>query len=635
MRGFFSVPNCVLSGRPERTRTKKNVTITVVGIFVCTSLFVGVSYAFARSYDGRIAPHVWIGPLNVSGMDQDRARQELNHRVDVFLLNGVEVLLAGKTVTIPLTSIGTGDTDAATDVVVFGLDTAIQQALHTYRTGPAWIQPFALLFSLFRNEHIKVQSTLHDQALRRAVTKAFPDVEHQAKNAAFTFTKTNEVWRGDVTPSRIGEEIPFDIFLGKLAGQLEELSAQPITLELVTTTPSVRESDVEPLLLEAESALHTAPYTLTHEPDRYTHRQWPVTAEDLTIALAPIREKNDVVLGLSEEGLTPVLDRVAAEVERKASDATFHIQDGRVVEFSASTQGVTLDRTATTKTLVSLFPTTETTATIVVHHIEPTVATEDVNDLGIQEMLGMGISNFSGSPPNRVKNIQNGARLLNGILIQPDETFSLLQALRPFDVTNGYLPELVINGDRIEPQIGGGLCQIGTTTFRATMNAGLPVLERQNHSLVVRYYNDPSNGNPGTDATIYDPAPDFQFRNDTGHPILFQTEVDEEQTELRFTLWGTSDGRKGSYTAPELVRWIDIPDPVRVETADLEPGVEQCQHAFPGADARFTYTIEQNDGSVAETVFESHYRALPQICLVGKTPEVEEVSLPSPALYPQ
>src|SRR5690606_1808590 len=148
------------------------------------------------------------------------------------------------------------------------------------------------------------------------------------------------------------------------------------------------------------------------------------------------------------------------------------------------------------------------------------------------EILGVGYSNFAGSPANRVHNISIGAAKLDGLLIAPGEEFSLLNALRPFTVTAGYLPELVIKGDKITPEVGGGLCQIGSTTFRAAMNSGLSITERRNHSLVVSYYNDPRNGNPGTDATIYDGSPDFKFINDTGHHILIKTEMNRSNGDL-------------------------------------------------------------------------------------------------------
>ena len=64
------------------------------------------------------------------------------------------------------------------------------------------------------------------------------------------------------------------------------------------------------------------------------------------------------------------------------------------------------------------------------------------------------------------------------------------------------------------------MCQIGTTLFRMAMNSGMPITERRNHSLVVHYYQDPVNGNPGTDATVYDPLIDFKFKNDNQAAVI-------------------------------------------------------------------------------------------------------------------
>ena len=68
------------------------------------------------------------------------------------------------------------------------------------------------------------------------------------------------------------------------------------------------------------------------------------------------------------------------------------------------------------------------------------------------------------------------------------------------------------------PEYGGGLCQIGTTVFRAAVNSGLPITERRPHAYRVVYY-EPA----GFDATIYDPRPDLRFINDTENYILIQT----------------------------------------------------------------------------------------------------------------
>ena len=203
------------------------------------------------------------------------------------------------------------------------------------------------------------------------------------------------------------------------------------------------------------------------------------------------------------------------------------------------------------------------------------------------------------------------------MLIKPNEDFSLINALRPFTIADGYLTELVIKGDEIKPEVAGGLCQVGTTMFRAAMNSGLKITQRRNHSLVVDYYNDLSNGNPGTDATIYDPNPDFRFLNDTGNYILLTTEMNTKTSDLYIYFWGTSDGRKASYSAPVVSRWIPAGADKVIETTSLDLGVRECQLRHNGAEASFTYTRILADGKKEDVVYNSYYRPLPKICLVG------------------
>jgi vancomycin resistance protein YoaR len=259
---------------------------------------------------------------------------------------------------------------------------------------------------------------------------------------------------------------------------------------------------------------------------------------------------------------------------------------------------------------------------------DPTVTTADANSLGITEVIGVGRSNFAGSPKNRRANIHTGAAKLNGIIIKPDEEFSLIAALGDINQATGYLPELVIKGNQTVPEYGGGLCQIGTTTFRAALATGLPIVERRNHSYRVTYY-EPA----GTDATIYDPKPDFRFKNDTGHAILIQTAI--EGDNLVFEFWGTSDQRAVVQTKPVLSNFVAPPPTKLIETEDLPVGTKKCtEKPHVGADAQFTYTVTYPDGRVASEVFKSHYVPWREVCLIGVPKGTLQPTAPAPDAAP-
>jgi vancomycin resistance protein YoaR len=146
-------------------------------------------------------------------------------------------------------------------------------------------------------------------------------------------------------------------------------------------------------------------------------------------------------------------------------------------------------------------------------------------ELGITELIREEISYFHGSGPPRVQNIaaclSQFSRL---VLIAPGETFSMVQALDDISLDNGYAEAPIIFGGRTIQGIGGGVCQVSTTLFRAAYFAGFPIDERHPHSYRVGYYEQRPNGNrdvalAGLDASVYVPIVDLKFTNDTEHWI--------------------------------------------------------------------------------------------------------------------
>ena len=204
---------------------------------------------------------------------------------------------------------------------------------------------------------------------------------------------------------------------------------------------------------------------------------------------------------------------------------------------------------------------------------------------------------------------------MNGVLLAPGENFSQLGVLGEIDGAHGWYQELVIKGNETVPEYGGGLCQVGSTSFRMALASGLEIVERRNHSYRVRYY-EPA----GTDATIYSPAPDFRFKNNTNHHILITSEIKGDM--LAFYAWGTSDGRKAEQTKPKIYNIVAPPPLKLIPTTELPVGKRRCtESAHAGATASFDYTVTFPNGEVKKETFTSYYRPWGAVCLVGATAE--------------
>lgn len=364
-------------------------------------------------------------------------------------------------------------------------------------------------------------------------------------------------------------------------------------------------------------------------------KTFSVASSDLLALLQPRMVDDKPTIGIDPEMLKAQLHSKLSAFEQEAKNPEFERTGNKVTKFVAPQTGLAIDWDKLAQDLYTSLSANQTTVAVATKEAEPEISLASLNDLGLKEVIGVGLSNFKGSPKNRRHNIAVGVASLKNLLIQPGETFSLIKALGAIDGTTGYLEELVIKDNKTTPEFGGGLCQIGTTTFRAAMGAGFPIVERRNHSYQVGYYFE--NGLPGTDATIYDPKPDFRFKNDTAHWVMLEPRIKGDN--LEFVFWGTSDGRVATRTLPKVLSRTPAPPKKLTETLDLPPGTVKCtEKAHAGASVVFTYSVVYPNGDVKKEDFSSYYKPWAEVCLVGVaalTPVSGDPAIGGPTAVPQ
>lgn len=248
-----------------------------------------------------------------------------------------------------------------------------------------------------------------------------------------------------------------------------------------------------------------------------------------------------------QEEVRPKIDNISQYLIPVADSITTNPKNARlgsspdkpdeIIEIEPSVIGKQLNKDESIKAIISGIRNGQKDIILVVEDKEPEISLKKLYSLGIYTTISKGESNFTGSPAFRIHNITTGSKIFDGFLIQPEETFSFNDRLGPVDGEHGYKPELIIKGKKLVRDYGGGICQVSTTLFRAAMYAGLPILERQSHSLPVRYYSP-----QGFDAAIYPGVVDLKFKNDTKAPIYVQATLDG--TKIKFEMFGQKDGRK-------------------------------------------------------------------------------------------
>lgn len=325
----------------------------------------------------------------------------------------------------------------------------------------------------------------------------------------------------------------------------------------------------------------------------------------------------------SESKLDEKLNPVFEKINKKPVEALFNFEDGRVKEFRFSEDGLEVNKNELNQQIISkarlvLNYTNQKVVLIPipVKVIKPTLTTEKVNQMGIKELIATGTSTFKNSIENRIFNIGLAASRLNGVLVKPDEVFSFNDTIGDVSSLTGYKQAYVIQNGRTILGDGGGVCQVSTTFFRALLNGGLPIIERNQHAYRVQYYEQDSG--PGIDAAIFTPNIDLKFKNDTGHHILIQTVVDNASQRLTFMLYGTSDGRVSEITTPVILSQSPAPEPKYEDDPNLPKGtVKQVDFAAAGAKVYFKRIVTRDGKVITDETFNSNYRPWQAVYLRG------------------
>jgi vancomycin resistance protein YoaR len=601
--------------------TWAGVTLGVLAFFALAVTAGTASYA--KLYEGKMFPGARVLNVRLDGLSKDEARQAVQSQIDEAVGKGLQFQFNGKDATIDTTISGT-DGSVSRELIQYDIGAAIDKAYGIGRSsGPiqnALIQLGARLHPI----RIPAGVTIDEKGITDGLTQAFQESLAEPQDAMFDIhVTTGTVPLVSIVNEKSGVRLTTDHALKKLRTQAESLAFAPIELEADMIAPHVRRSDLEPLEQDVLAYINRPQLVFTYE-----NKSYDIPTSTLVHWITVSDEKGNPTIALSRDAFKASMKEMVPGIEQETKNGSLVVQDGKITSFTAGTQGVSLNAEKTLAPVEASWPTTSTYP-LVTDVTSGSLLGEDPERLGIKEIIGAGHSNFAGSPSNRRKNIAKGAELVNGTLIAPGEEFSLLKVLGEIDGAHGWFQELVIKGNKTEPEYGGGLCQIGTTTFRAALSAGLKIVERRNHSYRVRYYEP-----VGTDATIYDPSPDFRFLNDTGHYILINAYVKGD--DATFEVWGTQDGRTTLFKGQKDVTDVDelkprvynvtSPPPMKlVETLDLPPGQKKCtETAHAGADADFGYQVTYADGTVHEETISSHYRPWQAVCLIG----VEKLTAP-------
>ncbi len=450
---------------------------------------------------------------------------------------------------------------------------------------------------------VRVDATAYTKGLE--AVRAAADVP--AKDARLKLSGE----RVAVVPARAGTEVDAVALERAILGAVATGRgyAGPVPTRVVT--PEVSTIDAEARASAAAQYL-ARPVTL-----RYRAKEVALTPAQMADMLA-VNKGDDAdryPLTFHNDHAAAELHRLFAFAETPPVDATVEVNDDGTVRVTESKSGMVLDMpvlmdelddAATGGGLRTIF--------VALTPAFPKLSTADVESMGLAALGSQFVTYFDPRNTARAKNIALAAKLVDGTVVEPGETFSLNAAMGPRTANRGFDYAPVITADNVLRQgVGGGVCQYATTLFNAVFFAGLPVVEREAHSLYISHYPI------GRDATVSWGSVDFKFRNDTGKSVMIRSWIGGGALTVALV------GKTGRTVTYKTSSFYDIrkpahgkSDPRVIYDSDLGPGVVRWEKGIDGRSVKVERTVRDAGGKVLfRDTFVSHYDPLDWVKRVG------------------
>jgi vancomycin resistance protein YoaR len=584
-----------MSARVGRVLTRTALVVSALLLVVAVGLF-----AFRALYGDRIYPAITVADVPVGGLTESAAQQKLQERSAIVETGGLTLTYGGQTFTPTAAELG----------VTFEVDDAVAEAAAIGRSGDAVDRLSTTSDLLQADATIPLRSTLDRNTLNAWFDAVDAQINKPAQNASLVLSGT-EV---SVTPETIGTVVDREAATALVMQMMGNLQPVSSDLPVKDQMPTVFASDLESAREQVENTL--SEHVRVVLGDESWRIETETIAQFLTVEQPIVDGKVQVTLAVDEKGLADWLRaEFTDKVNRAPVDAQVAWKDGRgLYATSESADGQTMKAGEFASRVAASFLGDHEMVDIPTVVTKPRVDQNNLEALKIDSLIGRGDSNYDGSSDSRSVNIGVGVNLLSGTMVAPGEEFSFNGAIGEITAEKGYVESSVVVAERVGKDVGGGICQVSTTVFRAALRAGMSIGEWHPHTYRIQGYEHDGWG-PGFDASILqlgdDPEnwADLTFTNTTDGYILIQSWT--AYPHVIVEIYGHDQGWTTEFTN----QWVSDPIPAP-ETANevvddtLSAGTwDVAEYALEGLEANFVQVTRDAEGNViVEKQFYTYFR---------------------------
>ena len=226
--------------------------------------------------------------------------------------------------------------------------------------------------------------------------------------------------------------------------------------------------------------------------------------------------------------------------------------------------------------------------TVRLQALEPEITTEVLEG----EMFGTALFETSSEyvvNPDRTNNLTLACAAIDGLILNPGDVFSFNEVVGERTAEKGYKAATVYSGGQSLQELGGGVCQVASTIYYATLHLNMEQVHREPHQFVVTYVPY------GMDATVYWGHIDYQFKNTLSHPVRILADTENGCVNITFQGIRENDNTvKMEYVILETYPWQEVEEVDETK----EPGYRQVDVTpYTGYKVVTYKTILDGDGN--------------------------------------
>ena len=577
---------------PLLVRLTRLAILSFVGMLLLSLALALALFGLQMTLSERIVPGVSIGEVDIGGLTQPQAAAALAEQYGALETVVYTFLDGDRSWTATAAELGLSVPAEALVERAYAIGHSDDARSSLRQQAEAWLSGAALPLTFIFDES-KALGYLGELA---------DEIKRERQDAALTLDGINVA----VSPGLSGRELDVEATLDLLSRLLLARTGETEIALVIDESPP-REWNLTEAAAQVKTALSSPLQLIGSLPNGDLLAPWILTREQIlaglsvTLSGAGAERRYDVSVDLSAFAsylttLSPNLSKPAAEGRFDFDPAT-----GQLNPISPASEGRRLDVAETIRRLeAAVFDPVNRRVVMYFETLHPRYpAGISGTELGITELVAEATTYYWGSWQNRRSNIALGAGKLHGIIIAPGEEFSFNQHLGDISPEAGYLEGSVILGGATVTGIGGGICQVSTTMFRAAFSGGYAITERNSHGYRVGYYEYAGAG-PGLDAAIWQPDVDLRFQNNSPHHLLIESSFLGAQDALQFRIYSTAHWRT-VVEAPIIRDIVSAPPEEYIEAEDLALGqIRQIDYSADGADVLVYRNVYDTAGSLVK-----------------------------------